>query len=29
MNKYIKYGLLVAVIALLGYKSVYVEKLST
>jgi predicted lipoprotein len=29
MNKYIKYGLLVAVIALLGYKSVYFEKLST
>ncbi len=29
MNKYIKYGLLIAVIALLGYKSVYVEKLST
>jgi predicted lipoprotein len=29
MNKYIKYGLLIAVIALLGYKSVYFEKLST
>jgi predicted lipoprotein len=29
MNKYIKYGLLVAAIALLGYKSVYFEKLST
>ncbi len=29
MNKYIKYGLLVAVIALLGYKSLYFEKLST
>ncbi len=28
MNKYIKYGLLVAVIGLLGYKSVYFEKLS-
>ncbi len=29
MSKYIKYGLLVTVIALLGYKSVYFEKLST
>jgi predicted lipoprotein len=29
VNKYIKYGLLIAVIALLGYKSVYFEKLST
>jgi predicted lipoprotein len=29
MNKYIKYGLLLGVIALLGYKSVYFEKLST
>jgi predicted lipoprotein len=29
MNKYIKYGLLIGVIALLGYKSVYFEKLST
>jgi hypothetical protein len=29
VNKYIKYGLLVALIALLGYKSVYFEKLST
>lgn len=29
MNKYIKYSLLVAVIALLGYKTVYFEKLST
>jgi len=29
MNKYIKYGLLLAVVALLAYKSVYFEKLST
>lgn len=29
MNKYVKYGLLIAVIALVGYKSVYFEKLST
>jgi predicted lipoprotein len=29
MNKYIKYGLLLVVVALLGYKSVYFEKLST
>lgn len=29
MNRYIKYSLLVAIIALLGYKSVYFEKLST
>ena len=28
MNKYIKYGLLLAVLALLAYKSVYFEKLS-
>ena len=28
MNKYIKYILLIAVIALLGYKSVYFKKLS-
>ncbi len=29
MNKYIKYSLLLAVVALLAYKSVYFEKLST
>lgn len=29
MNKYIKYGLLLVVVALLAYKSVYFEKLST
>jgi predicted lipoprotein len=29
MNKYIKYGLLLAIAGLLGYKSVYFEKLST
>jgi predicted lipoprotein len=29
VNKYIKYGLLIAVIGLLGYKSLYFEKLST
>ncbi len=29
MNKYIKYGLLLVIIGLLGYKSVYFEKLST
>lgn len=29
MNKFIKYGLLLVIVALLGYKSVYFEKLST